>query len=254
MVAGCFILLMRRPVFCCAIRLQPLHEGSFWCIFILTYQQVKNKEADFMSPRTKEQNEEIREQRMAQIMKAAAQVFLDKGIMLEIRDVAARSGLGYGTVYHYFKNKQQLLEELLQQAFELAEELVRIHLLEAGDREREPMQRLKLYYKELLEEWMRNPALYILYKVITENFHSLPEGVGRGLGEAFQERLHQPVVEVLRQTGTGEPLQLANMMIGALTGFAGLHLHHRHQATDLGYCVEALLAGIGQNTTGGTEG
>lgn len=43
-----------------------------------------------MTPRTKEQNEEIRLRRLAQIRKAAADVFLDKGPLLEIRDVARR--------------------------------------------------------------------------------------------------------------------------------------------------------------------
>lgn len=50
-----------------------------------------------MTPRTKEQNEEIRLRRLVQIRKAAADVFLYKGPLLEIRDVAAQAGLGYGT-------------------------------------------------------------------------------------------------------------------------------------------------------------
>ncbi|KAF6595930.1 helix-turn-helix transcriptional regulator, partial [Paenibacillus sp. EKM208P] len=66
-----------------------------------------------MSPRTKEQNEEIRLRRLAQIRKAAADVFLNKGPLLEIRDVAVQAGLGYGTVYHYYSNKGNLLHDLL---------------------------------------------------------------------------------------------------------------------------------------------
>lgn len=71
-----------------------------------------------MTPRTKEQNEEIRLRRLAQIRKAAADVFLDKGPLLEIRDVAAQAGLGYGTVYHYYSNKGDLLHDLLWDALE----------------------------------------------------------------------------------------------------------------------------------------
>ncbi|GIO98541.1 hypothetical protein J14TS5_36270 [Paenibacillus lautus] len=73
-----------------------------------------------MTPRTKEQNEEIRLQRLAQIRKAAADVFLNKGPLLEIRDVAAQAGLGYGTVYHYYSNKGDLLYDLLWDALERA--------------------------------------------------------------------------------------------------------------------------------------
>ena len=71
-----------------------------------------------MTPRTKEQNEEIRSRRLAQIRKASADVFLDKGPLLEIRDVAAQAGLGYGTVYHYYSNKGDLLHDLLWDALE----------------------------------------------------------------------------------------------------------------------------------------
>lgn len=73
-----------------------------------------------MSPRTKEQNEEIRLRRLEQIRKAAADVFLNKGPLLEIRDVATQAGLGYGTVYHYYSNKGNLLYDLLWDALERA--------------------------------------------------------------------------------------------------------------------------------------
>jgi AcrR family transcriptional regulator len=73
-----------------------------------------------MTPRTKEQNEDIRLRRLAQIRKAAADVFLNKGPLLEIRDVAAQAGLGYGTVYHYYSNKGDLLHDLLWDALERA--------------------------------------------------------------------------------------------------------------------------------------
>lgn len=193
-----------------------------------------------MSPRTKEQNEEIRGQRMQQIMEAAALVYLDKGMQLEIRDVAARSGLGYGTVYHYYKNKLLLLEELLQQAMDKGERLVQEHLSGGVP----PMKRLEAYYKRLLQEWQAHPGLYMLYKATAENFHSYPPGLYRELAEPFQERLHQPVVAAFREGTSGDPDKLANMMTGALIGYAGLHLHHYRGEQDLGDCVETLLAGI----------
>ncbi|MFE0555368.1 TetR/AcrR family transcriptional regulator [Paenibacillus sp. NPDC058910] len=73
-----------------------------------------------MTPRTKEQNEEIRLRRLTQIRKAAADVFLNKGPLLEIRDVATQAELGYGTVYHYYSNKGDLLHDLLWDALERA--------------------------------------------------------------------------------------------------------------------------------------
>lgn len=76
-----------------------------------------------MTPRTKEQNEQIRLRRMKQILKAAADVYLDKSMLMEIRDVAAAAGLGYGTVYHYYNNKSDLLYDLLFQGLERAADI-----------------------------------------------------------------------------------------------------------------------------------
>ncbi|WP_435925052.1 TetR family transcriptional regulator [Paenibacillus sp. DYY-L-2] len=76
-----------------------------------------------MTPRTKEQNEQIRLRRMKQILKAAADVYLDKNMLMEIRDVAAAAGLGYGTVYHYYNNKSDLLYDLLLQGLERAADI-----------------------------------------------------------------------------------------------------------------------------------
>ncbi|MCM3258332.1 TetR/AcrR family transcriptional regulator [Paenibacillus lautus] len=81
-----------------------------------------------MTPRTKEQNEEIRLRRLAQIRKAAADVFLNKGPLLEIRDVAAQAELGYGTVYHYYSNKGDLLHDLLWDALERTGEWLEVPL------------------------------------------------------------------------------------------------------------------------------
>lgn len=73
-----------------------------------------------MTPRTKEQNEAIRLRRVHEILRATAEVYLDKGILLEIRDVASAAGLGYGTVYHYYNNKNDLVSDMLYQGLERA--------------------------------------------------------------------------------------------------------------------------------------
>src|SRR5690606_30188775 len=58
-----------------------------------------------MCPRTKEQNEAIRQQRTEQILTAAAETYFRTGGGFDIRDVAKQAGLGYGTVYHYYANR-----------------------------------------------------------------------------------------------------------------------------------------------------
>lgn len=63
-----------------------------------------------MTPRTGEQNEQLREQRQAQLLAAAQRVFSRKGFhAATVSDVAAEAGVSQGTVYHYFDSKESLL-------------------------------------------------------------------------------------------------------------------------------------------------
>ena len=63
-----------------------------------------------MVPRTEEQNEIVRAQRRAQLLKAAQRVFTRKGFhAASVADVVAEAGVSQGTVYHYFDSKEALL-------------------------------------------------------------------------------------------------------------------------------------------------
>ncbi|MGX4587493.1 TetR/AcrR family transcriptional regulator [Paenibacillus chitinolyticus] len=188
-----------------------------------------------MTPRTKEQNEEIRLRRLAQIRKAAADVFLNKGPLLEIRDVAAQAGLGYGTVYHYYSNKGDLLHDLLWDALERAggwleapPEVPRAsvsgkapasgHLglapaadtgnsaaadSRSGSRETAAATELGPVATagvRLLQLWAEDHALYLLHKQAGEGFASLPEARSAPLSAAFRREVLAPLAALL-ETG-----------------------------------------------------
>ncbi|MEK5260842.1 TetR family transcriptional regulator [Paenibacillus sp. FSL L8-0663] len=183
-----------------------------------------------MSPRTKEQNEEIRLRRLEQIRKAAADVFLNKGPLLEIRDVAAQAGLGYGTVYHYYSNKGNLLYDLLWDALERAggwleaslEAPLKVppevpHVSASGEApagghfgladaadtgnlavaELGPVAAASV---RLLQLWAEDHALYLLNKLAGEGFASLPEARSAPLSAAFRREVLAPFAALL-ETG-----------------------------------------------------
>ncbi|QYK67278.1 TetR family transcriptional regulator [Paenibacillus sp. S02] len=184
-----------------------------------------------MSPRTKEQNEEIRLRRLTQIRKAAADVFLNKGPLLEIRDVAVQAGLGYGTVYHYYSNKGNLLHDLLWDALERAGGWLEaprasasgeapagghFGLAAAADTgnsaaadsqsgSREPAAAAELGPVaaagiRLLQLWAEDHALYLLHKLAGEGFASLPEARSAPLSAAFRREVLAPLAALL-ETG-----------------------------------------------------
>jgi len=62
--------------------------------------------------------ERLEASRRADILRAAIEVFAKKGYHgCRIADVAKQAGVAYGLVYHYFKNKEELLESVFEQSF-----------------------------------------------------------------------------------------------------------------------------------------
>ena len=68
-----------------------------------------------MSPRTKEQNEAIREQTRQQIIDAAFLEFANEGYSrTSIATVAKKAKVSKGLIYHYFGSKEEILEAISQ--------------------------------------------------------------------------------------------------------------------------------------------
>ena len=67
-----------------------------------------------MSPRTKKQFEEIREERKQQIMHAALILFANKGFdATSISMIAKEAGISKGLMYNYFESKEKLIVEIM---------------------------------------------------------------------------------------------------------------------------------------------
>jgi len=204
-----------------------------------------------LCPRTKEQNDAIRAQRKRQIRDAAAQMLLDRGPVLEIRDVALQAGLGYGTVYHYYKNKQELLDELLTHAFEVATQTIASELSPGTEpASLHPMElhnRLHRYCVRLLQLWLEDHAVFFLYKSVAENGLSLPGGeLPAQIANRFDMELYQPLADcfasILSDQSPSEHTHIANYVLGSLLGCAGLHIHRHRTEMNVEGTVAMLLA------------
>jgi AcrR family transcriptional regulator len=70
-------------------------------------------------PRTPHQFKEIREQRKAQIMTAALELFAKHGFhSTSIANIATEAGISKGLLYNYFESKEALIRELIMHGFE----------------------------------------------------------------------------------------------------------------------------------------
>jgi TetR/AcrR family transcriptional regulator, fatty acid metabolism regulator protein len=60
--------------------------------------------------------EELKKEKQQVIFDSALKILKDKGFhRARIADIAQEAGISYGLVYHYFKNKEDLLNEILNQ-------------------------------------------------------------------------------------------------------------------------------------------
>ncbi|XID94599.1 TetR/AcrR family transcriptional regulator [Paenibacillaceae bacterium WGS1546] len=195
-----------------------------------------------MSPRTKEQNDAIREMRMNQIMQAAAEVYLEKGIQLEIRDVAVKAELGYGTVYHYYKNKHMLLEDLLWDALNRTESAVLPALTGDGG----GLLKAESFSRLLLRKCIQDPSVFILLKTVADNFHHFPGNRFGKLFAVFQERIYLPFVDMIREgAGSKSAEKTANLIFGSLVGCTALNVHHNmRNEMDADGIVDLIFSGL----------
>lgn len=87
-----------------------------------------------MSPKTKEQYEEIRQQSKTAIMEAALELFAAKGFArTSISDIAKAAGISKGLMYNYFESKEQLLHAIVKGAMEEAESVMLQTMTEPAD-------------------------------------------------------------------------------------------------------------------------
>lgn len=76
-----------------------------------------------MSPRTPEQNEEIREQTRQQIKDAAFQLFAKEGFSnTSVSRIAKQADISKGLIYHYFSSKEDILVSIFNDLQEMGKE------------------------------------------------------------------------------------------------------------------------------------
>lgn len=72
-----------------------------------------------MSPRTIEQNEEIKQERREQILNTALRLFAEGGYeATSISKIAKEAGVAKGLIYNYFESKEALMEQIIYLAME----------------------------------------------------------------------------------------------------------------------------------------
>jgi TetR/AcrR family transcriptional regulator, fatty acid metabolism regulator protein len=157
-----------------------------------------------------------RDERRKQILKAAVQVFAEKGYHgCRISDVAERAGTAYGLVYHYFGNKEGLLASI----FETNWSVFAKALEDVAEQESTTQDKVRQMVQFLLNAFEVNP---LLVKVLVLEF-GRSSRLGDPLDDPHVNRVFSSVQRIFREGAEkGElspgldPRALTVVFLGAL--------------------------------------
>ncbi len=174
-----------------------------------------------MTPRPK--RPDLRAQRAGEIVQAAAEVFAEKGYQrARVIDVARRAGIGKGTIYEYFRNKQELFLAVFDWYVE--------GVLEASLAAIAPSDAPPRTLRRLVEEMLAATAEVLHLYPLTLEFWAAAAGseLGERLNQEFRDlyrRYGDALAEVIRAgVASGDfhpavdPLATARVLAGALDG------------------------------------
>lgn len=137
-----------------------------------------------------------------QIIEAATKVFARDGLQKgRIDDIAQEAGIGKGTVYEYFRSKEELFEAIVEGVIHQSIELVN-SVLEA---EGSPRIRLERFLHEMLDVMAHyDEEIILMTEIWAQGARGHWHGGGSALVEMYHE-LHAKVKAILKDgIDTGE--------------------------------------------------
>jgi len=167
-----------------------------------------------MAPRAPERTQKIREERRAQILAAAFELFAGKGLHdTKVSEIAARAGVSQGTIYWYFDSKEALFEAAFMSQFEaFVEPLYEI----VADEERSTAAKLMDIAKTSIGLFADNVGLaFVMLQVMAT------QEVASVLTHDFREYYDQFKViltPLFEELGDPDPAATTSMYIAVLDG------------------------------------
>lgn len=105
-------------------------------------------------------SEKHKEQKKARIIKAAAQVFADRGFSGTVMaDIADRAGIGKGTLYEYFDSKEDLFFAVFEWFTQETEAAAKVSISALGG---SVSERLAVLSESVMQSWLEMKDLFTL--------------------------------------------------------------------------------------------
>lgn len=143
-----------------------------------------------MSPRTKQQNEKIRQEKSRLILESALKLFADKGYHTSsISQIAKAAGISKGLVYNYFESKEDLLQNIF---FSVMKKFTSDMHIEEKDQY--TIEESRAFFDSMFDILIRNPnewKLYYQLSMQTEVMEILMKNMSSHNFESYQKTILQ---------------------------------------------------------------
>jgi len=145
------------------------------------------------------------------ILDAAAELFAQRGLGVTLNDVAHHAGVGVGTVYRRFPDKDALIEELFEQRFHELIEVAEDALTDA-----DAWQGMRRFLERVTEMQANNTGLRDLVVAMPDGLSRVRQIRSRllPLGEEVVRRAHR--AGQLRPDIVAQDLPVLQMMLAAI--------------------------------------
>lgn len=181
------------------------------------------------------------------ILEAAEQVFAERGFAgTRMADVAGAAGIATGTLYNYFKNKQEVLRSLL----ELRSDRFLRRMGEVHAEEREPVERIGALVRAAFEYMENHRAMHAIFHELGALSEAHLGQIGQA-GVTLQRRyseyvaLYERAIADAAQAGRIRDdvpaAELAAFLTGAMNGLLRAWLVNGH-AGSLSARADTILA------------
>lgn len=192
-----------------------------------------------MTPRTKSQFREIREERKAHLIDTALKMFADEGYhSTTISKIAREAGISKGLIYNYFESKEELLSAVMGRSIEeisrffdpnkdgyLSEEEFEWFVRKIFAEIKEKLSFWRLFYQLLMQKEVRGFMLQF-----NESPVNSVRQIYNGSGLKFMTELMEMIAAYFmrkkdRRPAEYDPVLDMNMFIYTIEGFAMLTVY-----------------------------
>ena len=168
-----------------------------------------------MSPRTKDQFEEIRQKSRENIEKIALELFAIKGFhATSISQIAEKAGISKGLLYNYYKSKEQLLDSVIMKVYDEIMQIVQMSENLPAEKQIEQM------IIQTIDHLKKNITFWRLYLFLIHQ--SDIQLKLEGMWEKMRAEYMKYFIKLFEEIGSQNPAMEA-MMLGTLFDGIGLN-------------------------------